>query len=543
MLSAVIAAVALAVVGAQVPAHAATGNSTTKHNTVTTTTTHKNTTGANAAVQPVCAPAKKGQFTCFALRRTDVASAKGVQPNVTPSGYGPTDLASAYNLPGNGGAGATVALVDAFDDPNAESDLAVYRAQYGLPACTTANGCFSKVDETGGTSYPAPDPNWAGEISLDLDMVSAIAPQAHILLVEASSTSFTDLGASVDEAVALGARYVSNSSGTGYNSTPGSGEDPSETTAMDPYYNHPGIAVVASSGDSAYGVAYPAASQYVTSVGGTSLVRDSSARGWSESVWNNSFGGGGSGCSLYEAKPSFQTDSGCTMRTVADVAAVADPVTGVAVYDSYQGSGWQVFGGTSASSPIIASVFADAGTPAAGTYPNSYPYASPTSLNDVTTGSNGTCTPAYLCTAGAGYDGPTGLGTPNGTAAFTSGPHGFVKGTVTDTGGAPLAGAKISVGDSAATTSTDGTYTLSVPAGTYTVSASDYGYASSSVTGVAVADGATVTENFTLAAVARATITGTVTDGSGHGWPLGGFNRLSQHLDRGGVGWDGRGAG
>src|SRR6202022_2015823 len=144
--------------------------------------------------------------------------------------------------------------------------------------------------------------------------------------------------------------------------------------------------------------------------GGTALVRDTSTRGWSESVWNNSYGSPGSGCSLYEPKPSFQTDTGCTKRTVADVSAVADPVTGVAVYDSYQAAGWGVFGGTSASSPIIASVYADAGNPTTATYPNSYPYASPGSLNDVTTGSNGTCTPTYLCTAGPGYDGPTGLG-------------------------------------------------------------------------------------------------------------------------------------
>jgi N-acetylneuraminic acid mutarotase len=473
-----------------------------------------------ADVKPVCAPAKKGQYTCFALRRTDVKGSTGVQPALTPSGYGPTDLASAYNLPANGGAGATVALVDAFDDPNAEADLAVYRAQYGLPACTTANGCFSKVNETGGSTPPAPDASWSGEISLDLDMVSAVAPAAHILLVEANAPTNADLGAAVDEAVALGAGYVSNSYGSQYNSTPGSGEDPSEVTSLDAYYNHPGVAVVASSGDDAYGVAYPAASQYVTSVGGTSLVHDSSSRGWSESVWNNSFGGGGSGCSLYEPKPSFQQDSGCSMRTVADVSAVADPVTGVAVYDSYQASGWGVFGGTSASSPIIASVFADAGSPAAGTYPNSYPYADPSALNDVTSGSNGSCSPSYLCTAGAGYDGPTGLGTPNGTAAFTSGPHGFVRGTVTDTTGAKLAGAKVSVGDATATTAADGTYSLSVPSGTYTVTASDYGYATSTVSSVAVADGQTVTEDFTLAAVARATVTGTVADGSGHHWPL-----------------------
>ena len=266
-------------------------------------------------------------------------------------GYGPADLSSAYALPANGGAGQTVAIVDAFDDPNAEADLATYRAQFGLPACTTANGCFRKVDQRGGTNYPPPNAGWAGEISLDVDMVSAVAPAAHILLVEADDNGNDNLGAAVDEAVALGAKYVSNSYGTGYTSAPGSGEDPSEVTDGDPHYNHPGVAVVASTGDDDFGVSYPAASQYVTAVGGTTLVPDSSARGWSESVWNNSFGGPGSGCSLYEAKPAWQTDSGCDMRTEADVSADADPLTGVAVYDTYQDSGWGVFGGTSASSP------------------------------------------------------------------------------------------------------------------------------------------------------------------------------------------------
>ncbi|GAA2000964.1 Kelch repeat-containing protein [Catenulispora subtropica] len=477
-------------------------------------------TGAKPDARAVCPPAAKGAFTCFALQRTDIAGSTGLtRAAATPAGFGPADLLSAYNLPADGGAGATVAIVDAYDDPNAEADLALYRSQFGLPACTTADGCFKKVDQTGGTSYPAPNAGWAGEISLDLDMVSAVAPRAHIILVEATSANFTDLGAAVDEAVALGAGYVSNSYGTDYTSTAGSGEDPSELTAMDPYYNHPGVAVVASSGDGDYGVSYPAASQYVTSVGGTALVKDTSARGWSESVWSNSYGGPGSGCSLYEPKPSFQTDTGCGKRAVADVSAVADPATGVSVYDSYQASGWQVYGGTSVSAPLVTGVYAAAGTPAAGTYPNAYPYAKPSALNDVTQGSNGTCSPAYLCTATTGYDGPTGLGTPNGLAAFTSGPHGVVSGKVTD-GTSPVAGAKVSAGTTSATTAADGSYSLSVLPGTYTVTASAFGYADQTVDGVVVADGATVAENFALAAVARVAVTGKVTDGSGQGYPL-----------------------
>ncbi|MET8124335.1 carboxypeptidase regulatory-like domain-containing protein [Streptomyces sp. NPDC005065] len=474
--------------------------------------------GKAAAVRQ-CADPKPGHVTCMAMRRTDVPARTGVQrQSATPAGFGAGDLQNAYSLPADGGAGQTVAIVDAYDNPNAEADLAVYRQQYGLPACTTANGCFRKVDQRGGTNYPSADPGWAGEISLDVDMVSAAAPNAHILLVEADSSTIENMGAAVDEAVALGAKYVSNSYGTGYNSTPGTGEDPSDVTEADPHYNHPGVAVVASSGDSAFGVSYPAASQYVTAVGGTSLVRDSSARGWKESVWS----GAGSGCSLYEAKPAWQTDSGCSERSVADVAAVADPATGVAVYNSFQAGGWSMFGGTSASSPIIAGVYAAAGTPAAGTYPAGYPYAGTAHLNDVTAGSNGTCSPAYLCTAGAGYDGPTGLGTPNGLVAFTSGPHGVVTGTVTDSStNTPVAGATVTVGDSKAITDTSGHYRVFAPVGTYDATTAAYGYATKTINGVTVTEGGSVTEDFALDPVsASSTISGTVTDGSGHPWPL-----------------------
>ena len=470
-----------------------------------------------SSYKSTCGAPKPGDFSCFALRRTDVAPRRGIRPAAAaPSGFGPADLQSAYNLPADGGAGRTVAVVDAYDDPSAEADLAVYRQQYGLPACTTDNGCFSKVDQRGGTQYPAPDPGWAGEISLDLDMVSAAAPNAHILLVEGDDTSSEALGASVDEAVALGAMYVSNSYGTNYRL--GNGEDPSETTTLDAYYNHPGVAVVASSGDYAYGVAYPAASQYVTSVGGTSLTRDAgSTRGWSESTWS----GSGSGCSLYEPKPAFQPDDGCDTRSVADVSAVADPATGVAVYQTYGDTGWAVYGGTSASSPIIAGVYADAATPAPGTYPNAYPYAAGTGLNDVTTGSNGTCAPADECHAGAGYDGPTGLGTPDGLQAFRTGPHGELSGTVTDRGtGKPLADATVRTGTDVAHTNAQGTYALAVPVGDHDVTVDAFGYATTTVKGVGVTEGATSTQDVALAALPSATLSGKVTDGSGHGWPL-----------------------
>jgi subtilase family serine protease len=371
-----------------------------------------------------------GAIRCNALIRTDLSVA-GAQ--AAHSGFGPADLHAAYNLPVKGGAGRTVAIVDAYDDPNAEADLAVYRAYYNLPPCTTANGCFRKVNQSGlQSNYPRPDPQWAEEISLDLDMVSAICSQCHILLVEANSAdesstqhdTHSDLGASVSTAAFLNAAAISNSYGS-------VGPEPDERT-LDGYYNHPGIAVTASSGDFGYGVNYPASSPYVISVGGTSLAQSATPRGWTETVWGSGAasqvpeagGGTGSGCSQFEPKPAWQHDAGCAGRTVADVSAIADPNTGVAVYDSYAplGMGWMVFGGTSVSSPITASVFALAGNYGRRNDPRHLPYLHPTSLSDVTTGSNASvptsCSPAYLCNGEVGYDGPTGLGTPWGLRAF-----------------------------------------------------------------------------------------------------------------------------
>ena len=467
-----------------------------------------------ADVKAVCGkPASDADAQCDALVRTNVKPHKGLfGPDQAPSGYGPSDLQAAYNLPpGTAGSTATVAVVDAYDDPNAEADLQTYRAQYGLPACTTANGCFAKVNQQGQQgSYPVADSGWAEEESLDVDMVSAICPHCHILLVEANSTSIADLGASVSEAVTLGAKFISNSYGT-------SGESSAET-GWDQYYNHPGVAVTASAGDSGYGVHYPAASPYVTSVGGTTLTHDpSTARGWAETVWP----GTGSGCSMYEPKPSWQADTGCANRTDNDVSADADPNTGVAVYDSGIG-GWNVFGGTSVASPVIASVYALAGTPAAGTYPSAYPYVNAGGgLNDVTSGADGTCAPAYLCTAGPGYDGPTGLGTPDGITAFTPATYGTLSGTVTSTAtGNPVAGATVTVGSLSATTGSNGKYSVDVASGSYAVTVNAYGYAAKTVAGVQVTGGQTTTQDFALTAKPDVTLSGTVKDGSGHKWPL-----------------------
>ncbi|MFF9242514.1 putative Ig domain-containing protein [Streptomyces sp. NPDC014801] len=372
--------------------------------------------GQKVPTTHLCATAAPGQASCFAQRRTDIkqrlASALAA---ATPSGLSPANLHSAYNLPTTGGSGITVAIVDAYNDPNAEADLATYRSTYGLSSCTKANGCFKQVSQTGSTtSLPTNDTGWAGEEALDLDMVSAVCPNCSIILVEANSANDTDLGIAENEAVALGAKVVSNSWG--------GSEASSQTTEDTQYFKHPGVAITVSSGDSAYGAEYPATSQYVTAVGGTALTTAANSRGWSESVWHtSSTEGTGSGCSAYDPKPSWQTDTGCAKRMEADVSAVADPATGVAVYDTYGGSGWAVYGGTSASAPIVAGVYALAGTPGTSDYPAKYPYQHTGNLYDVTSGSNGSCSTSYFCTARTGYDGPTGWGTPNGTAAFTAG--------------------------------------------------------------------------------------------------------------------------
>ncbi len=372
-------------------------------------------------VRAVCDRPRPRHAACLSMKVTDMDTYRGPRPaavgpdSVQPAifGFTPALLQRAYSLPSGRGSGRTVAIVDAYDDPNAASDLATYRRTFGLPPCTTSNGCFRKVNQNGGTSPPSADSGWATEISLDLDMVSAVCPNCHILLVEASSAELSDLGTAVNRAVSLGARFVSNSYG---------GDESSADASYDRlYYNHPGVAITVSAGDDGYGTAYPAASRYVTAVGGTTLKPASTPRGYTETAWGNSGSGGtGSGCSAYDAKPSWQTDSGCARRTATDVSAVADPDTGVAVYDTYQSGGWAVYGGTSASSPIIAAVYALAGTPAAGSYPSRYPYEHASALHNVTSGGNGSCSPAYLCTAGPGYNGPTGLGTPDSDTAFTA---------------------------------------------------------------------------------------------------------------------------
>jgi subtilase family serine protease len=365
-----------------------------------------------------------GALRCFARAIAHGANA-GPQVMAGPTGLGPSQIQSAYKLSGLNAAGRTVAVVDAYNDPKAASDLATYRSAYGLSACTVANGCFKQVNQNGAASpLPSGDYGWAEEESLDLDAISAACPTCHILLVEANSANTSDLATAENTAAkTAGVGAISNSYG---------GSEASSETSTDSSYNHPGVAITVSSGDSGYGVEYPAASRYVTAVGGTTLTQASNARGWTETAWS----GAGSGCSAYEPKPSWQLDTGCAKRTVADVSADADPNSGLGVYDTYnscgsssfcdylievgavQGlDGWAQVGGTSLSSPLTASVYTLAGNTASVSY-GSYPYSHTSSLFDVTSGSNGSCSGSYLCTAGTGYDGPTGLGTPNGTGAF-----------------------------------------------------------------------------------------------------------------------------
>jgi subtilase family serine protease len=341
---------------------------------------------------------------CHAHVVTDAAGHALATKQPPVSGYGPSDLRSAYKVTGSGSSSTIIAIVDAYGYTNAERDLGTYRTQFGLPACTTANGCFKKLNQNGVQgSYPAQNTGWAQESALDLDMASAMCPSCKIYLIEATTASYSNLATAENTAASKGAHAISNSYGGGE----------AGTTGYESAYNHAGIAITVSSGDSGYGVEFPASSPHVTAVGGTHLVRDGSSRGWNETVWS----GAGSGCSTVYAKPSWQHDASCSKRTVADVSAVADPNTGVAVYGpvSATRSGWLVFGGTSVAAPLIAGVY---GVNGGSVNYGSNPYSNTGALFDVTSGSNGSCGGSYLCTGKVGYDGPSGLGTPNGVAAF-----------------------------------------------------------------------------------------------------------------------------
>jgi len=369
-----------------------------------------------ASQRPVCpGPAAEGNAKCHAHV---VTNGKGT-PQVTtaPAGYGPAQLRGAYGLPSAATVAQTIAIVDAYDDPSIASDLNTYSSQFGLPLCNASNPCFRKVNQSGSASGPFPKANagWSLEIAMDVEVAHAICPNCKVLLVEANSSSLGDLAAAVGMAAKLGATEISNSYG-------GSEFSSELNTAYAAPYNQPGVAVTVSSGDNGYGsFGFPAALSSVITVGGTTLTVGAGNTYGGETAWS----GAGSGCSLYVSAPSWQSFlSACAgKRGSADVAAVADPNTGAAVYDSvrYQGrQGWFRVGGTSLSAPLVAGVYALAGGLPSGTTAASGLYGhlgDSTVLHDVTGGSNGSCA-TIMCNGAAGYDGPTGVGTPKGIGAF-----------------------------------------------------------------------------------------------------------------------------
>jgi hypothetical protein len=351
-------------------------------------------------------------------------------------GLAPKELREAYNIPETGGAGQTVAIVDAYNDSHANADLKVYREKYKLSPCTEENGCFKRVNQKGETgNYPKAEgekeekeeKSWDTEISLDTDMVSAICQECHILLVEANNNLLTEEYAAEDEAAEFKPTAISNS---------WYAPEYPEETSDDKYFNH-GIPITVASGDKGYrfGPSYPAASPYVISVGGTELKKvektAQNPRGWEESVWKNS----GGGCSLYESKPIWQTDLGCSKRTENDVAAVAGGEAPVSMYDE----GWKLVDGTSIATPIVAAIEGHASKAVREEGAEAF-YKH--KLFDVTLGSNsGACNPAYLCTAEEGYDGPTGWGTPDGPLELAAGFHAITQPAMgLESGGATLNG-------------------------------------------------------------------------------------------------------
>jgi subtilase family serine protease len=369
----------------------------------------------HASSHAVCPAPAFGTARCHAVVATDANG--NVTAAVVPSGYGPAQFHGAYSLPTTAPNAQTIAIVDAYNDPTAKADLDTFDSTFGLrffPTCGGAvtTACFQKVNQFGNaTPLPRKNAGWALEISLDVQVAHEICQNCKILLVEAKTASFANLSTAVNTAASLGATVISNSYG---------GPDTGPRAA----YNHPGIAITASSGDFGYGVDSPASYNSVVAVGGTTLTLGAGNTYGSERVWS----GAGSGCSSLNTARVFQRSTagwaatGCgTQRGVADVAADADPSTGAAVYDStpYQGrTGWFTVGGTSLSAPLIAAVYALAGNARSATYPASIPYAHTSSLHDVTTGSNGSCGGTTMCKGATGYDGPTGVGTPNGLNAF-----------------------------------------------------------------------------------------------------------------------------
>jgi hypothetical protein len=451
---------------------------------------------------PLTAEARAHTHPIGVARTTDVTTSGPPSPAASDFGVSPQDLHSAYGLPTSAPSVQTIALVDAYNDPSAEADLATYSQEFGLPECTAANGCFEQVNQDGkATELPFPKSTaeleaarkgtpkeraeakdaigWAVEISLDIETARAVCQNCHIALVEAESPSYPNLETAEDAAVGLGASEVSNSW-----AGPECAE--SECSPDSAAFNHPGVVITVAAGDEGYlnwleeprspYANFPASSPQVVAVGGTRLETGPVGERDGESVWNDGgesvgvkdgHGAGGGGCSIqFEAQPwqrevADWSSVGCgDKRAVADVSADADPYTGVPVYDSSPGREcetvrgksvihWCTYGGTSVASPLIAATFALAGGANGVKYPAKTLYEnaakSPGSLYDVTEGSNGECLSPFdeetrltgctsteegqtscdsqaICLARSGYDGPTGVGTPDGIAAFTPAP-------------------------------------------------------------------------------------------------------------------------
>ncbi len=436
-----------------------------------------------AKVRQVCPPPKPGDATCFSLALVPAAAntagampfqvGAGALSSGPAGGLAPSDLASAYGyLPSVGGAEQTVAIVDAYDDPNIEKDLATFDSQYGLPSCTRANGCFRKVNQTGSkTPLPQADTlGWSLEIALDVETVHSVCESCKILLVEADSESLANLATAVNEAVNLGANEVSNSYGA-----PEDQMGEAEQAA----YNHPGVVITASAGDAGYlnwdyvaaflkapGMPNaPASLPTVVAVGGTSLKLKANGTRKSESVWNDSgrpsrkefkrFSATGGGCSTLFTAPAWQQSAPGWASTMCgtdrldnDISADADPYTGFDIYDSYVyepefAPGWLTVGGTSLSTPLISALYGLSRGSHGVSYPATTLYThlgEASALYDVTTRGNGYCDgeeptacgePAIneefgnidcegtsSCNAVPGLDGPSGVGAPNGLGAF-----------------------------------------------------------------------------------------------------------------------------
>lgn len=329
-----------------------------------------------------------------------------------PSGMSPQQVNNAYGFHfiSAKGKGQIIAIVDAFDDPRIEADLAVFDREFGLPACTAKNGCFKKIYAK--NKKPRTDAGWSGEIALDVEWAHAMAPAAKIILVEAASDSMQDLFQAVEVAVKNGATVVSMSWGA---------EEFAEQTKLDPIFNNPKVSFTASSGDNGTDTIYPAASTHVLAVGGTTLDVDFYGNYLGESAWS----GTGGGVSKFEHWPIYQSKlpipQSNNMRGIPDVGYNADPETGFSVYNSVPGdggTGWQVVGGTSAGAPQWAAIIAVANSTLKKNLGGSinevlysmYTNQGTTYFNDINTGTNGDC--GFICTAQSGYDYLTGLGSP-----------------------------------------------------------------------------------------------------------------------------------